>query len=228
MVLGFFVISVVCLGWAIAVLAARPPTASGRRHDYDRRFRRVYRNPELVNRLDVEYLLQAEGVPDDVVSRALHRADAHRISARTMWRWADRHGAPRLVDVLNAGLTEDTMLDHLDAGTAPEWHSVSVFADLAEVSIAADMPLEELVDLDAVPALEDLTFAAGLDDWTTHPNEELAGFDELPPIADPGFGPFSAAEAMEEAAASQEPEVAEVAADDGTDEGTGGDWPAVA
>ena len=70
-----------------------------------------------------------------------------------MWPWADQHGSGRLVDVLDAGLAEDTLLDHLDAGTAPEWHSISVFADLADDTLPAGMPLDELVDLDAVPTI---------------------------------------------------------------------------
>lgn len=235
MILVLFVISVACLGVGVAALAARPRTEAGRRHDYDRRFRRVYRDPDLVNLLDVETLLLADGIAPDAVTRAMHRASAHRIGARTMWRWADLHGSARLVDALDAGLTEDTMLDHLDAGTAPEWHSISVFADLANDTLPADMPLDEVVDLDAVPAFEDLTFPAGLDDWTTYPDEELAGFDALPPIADPGFGPFSAAEALEaEQAAEPEPQPAEAEAaepaesPDRKDQEGGGGWSAVA
>jgi hypothetical protein len=227
MILGLFVICVACLGWAVAVVAARPPTAGGR-HDDDRRLRRVYRDPELANLLDIETLLRAEGVPADAVTRVMCRATSHRISARTMWRWADRHGSARLVDALDAGLTEDTMLDHLDAGTAPEWHSVSVFADLANDALPAGLPLDELVDLDAVPTIADLTFTVGLDDWTTHPDDELAGFDSLPPIADPGFGPFSAAEALEvQQAADAEPadDPATEASDDRNEDGG---WSAVA
>ncbi|WP_243057772.1 hypothetical protein [Nocardioides sp. SR21] len=212
------------LGWAVAIVATRPSA-----RDDDRRFRRVFRNPELVNLLDVEKLLRADGVPADAVERAMRRAERHRISARTMWRWIDAHGAARLVTVLDAGLSEDSLLDHLDAGTTPEWTSISVFADLANVELPAGMPLDELVDLDAVPAFEDLMFD-GLDDWTTQPDEELAGFDALPPIADPGFGPFSADEALREAARTRA-EDAETAPDERAEpkkpEG-GGDWPAVA
>ena len=87
------------------------------------------------------------------------------------------------------------------------------------------MPLDELVDLDAVPTLEDLTFPTGLDDWTTHPADdpELAGFGALPPIADPGFGPFTPAEALEQARAEAAPadpesEPADAMADEVADE----------
>lgn len=227
MILGLCLISMALLGWAVASAATRPP---GR--DDDRRFRRVFRNPELVTRLDVENLLRADGVPADAVQRAMLRAERHRIGARTMWRWIDTHGAARLVTVIDAGLSEDTLLDHLDAGTSPEWSSISVFADLANVELPAGMPLDELVDLDAVPAFEDLMFT-GLDDWTTQPDEELAGFDALPPIADPGFGPFSPDEALREAARARAEETppAEEAAEapsDRKDQEGGGDWPAVA
>lgn len=235
MILGLCLICVACLGWAIA---APPPSADGHRRDHDRRFRRLYQNPEHVNRLDVENLLLADGIPEGAVSRALRRAEANRICARTMWAWADRHGSDRLVDALDAGLAEDTMLDHLDAGTTPEWHSLSVCADLANDFLPAGMPLDELVDLDAVPAISDLTFAAELDDWTTHPvADDLVGFDSLPAIADPGFAPFSAAEALGEEAPRDSQTVSDddeadlpdpAASGDRKDVGGGGDWPAVA
>ena len=230
MTLGLCLIGVACLGWAVAAIAARPPTAEVNRRD-DRRFRRVYRNPELVNLLDIENLLLADAVYPETITRVMRRADSHRISARTMWRWADQHGSARLVDALDAGLSEDTMLDHLDAGTAPEWHSISVFADLADHELPAGMPLDELVDLDAVPTLSELTFAINLDDWETHRvvDDELAGFDALPPITDPGFGPFSPAEALREAAAAEAAaavEAPEPAAEKPREDGA--DWPAVA
>lgn len=227
MILGLCVICMACLGWAVASIATRPPSAEASRREGDRRFRRLYRNPELVNVLDIENLLRTDGVAADTVTRTMRRAERYRISARTMWRWADQHGTARLVVVLDAGLSEDTLLDHLDAGTAPEWRSISVFADLANDTVLAGMPLDELVDLDAVPAFEDLTFVPGLDDWTTNLDEELAGFDSLPPIADPGFGPFSAAEALEDQAAASAPEPEPVDPQQ-RDEGSGGDWPAVA
>lgn len=252
MILGLCLIGVALLGWAVAVLAARPPAGEARRRDDDRRFRQVYQNPELVNLLDVENLLLADGVPADSVARVMHRAEARRITARTMWAWADRHGSVRLVDVLDAGLAEDTMLDHLDVGTTPEWRSIRVFADLANDTLPAGMPLDELIDLDAVPTLSELTFADELDDWTTHAaveDEELAAFDSLPPIADPGFGPFSPDEALADAAAQcAATDEVEVVEGDAAEEAltheeaaetqaveerpkrreAGGDWPAVA
>jgi hypothetical protein len=237
MTLGLTLICLALLGWAVAHVATRPPA-----RDEDLRLRRVYRNVELVTLLDVENLLRAEGLPADTVARAMRAAERHRITARTMWRWADAHGAGRLVVVLNAGLSEDTLLDHLDAGSTPEWHSIGVFAELVGETLPAGMPLDELVDLDAVPAFEDLTFP-GLDDWTTQPDEELAGFDALPPIADPGFGPFSPDEALREAAPARSsepvpsvedgpnPEVEEAEAStpaERKNQEGGGDWPAVA
>lgn len=232
MILGLcLLLAMALLGCAVAAVATRP---GGR--DDERRLRQVFRNPELVTRADIEHLLLADGVTPEGVARSMLRAERRRIGARTMWRWIDVHGAARLVTALDAGLSEDTLLDHLDAGTTPEWSSISVFADLANVELPADMPLDELVDLDAVPAFEDLTFA-GLDDWTTQPDEELAGFDTLPPIADPGFGPFSADEALREAAReraevetpqAEEPDEAAEAPDERKDKEGGGDWPAVA
>ena len=54
------------------------------------------------------------------------------------------------------------------------------------------MPVDELVDLDSILELDDLTFPADLDDWTTAVEpQELRRFDDLPPIAEPGLAPFT-------------------------------------
>lgn len=227
MILGLFLICVTLLGVAVAMLVSRPPTPDARLRDYDRRLRRVQRDPELATLRDIENLLLADGVPAGDVTRVLRRAADQRIGARTMWRWADQHGPTRLVAVLDAGLGEDSLLDHLDAGTVPEWHSITVFASLTADRLPADMPLDELVDLDAVPTFDELTFAAALDDWTTHPDDELAGFDALPPIADPGFGPFSAEEARAEAARAAADAPLETGPNDRKEDGGPG-WSAVA
>jgi hypothetical protein len=197
MLLGLCLICVTCLGWAVAATATRPADVTTRRRDLDRRFRQLYRQPERVNFVDVENLLLADSIPPATVERVLHRAAGRRLGALTMWRWADTHGTDKLVLVLDAGLAEDTLLDHLDAATAPEWRSLAVFAALANDTLPAGMPVDELVDLDAVPQLDDLTFPDDLADWETETATgtldpvELSRFDSLPPIAEPGLQPFS-------------------------------------
>lgn len=191
MLLGLCLICVTLVGWGIAATVTKPADQASRQRDLDRRFRQLYRHPERVNLLDVENLMLSESIPATTVARVMGRAGTHRMSARTMWRWADAHGTDKLVMVVDAGVAEDTLLDHLDSGTAPDWTAMTVFADLANDTIPAGMPLDELVDLDAVPALEDLTFH-DLSDWsTTSPDpRELRQFDHLPPIAGPGLKPF--------------------------------------
>lgn len=189
MLLGLCLIIVTLLGWGIAAAATKPAGRPTRRRDLDRRFRQLYRNPERVNLLDVENLLLSESVPRQTVTRVLGRAGSRRMTARTMWRWAEAHGASRLVMVLDAGLAEDTLLDHLDAGTTPDWTTLDVFAGIAADMLPAGIPLDELVDLDAVPDLEELTFPGDLADWSIRSPDalELSQFDNLPPITGPGL-----------------------------------------
>lgn len=192
MLLGLCLTCVTILAWAVAVVAARPASRASRQRDLERRFRQLDRSPERVNLLDVENLLRSMSIPGETVARVLERARSRRIGARTMWRWAEAHGASRVVMVLDAGVAEDTLLEHLDAGTAPDWSTLGVFADLATDTLPAGMPLDELVDLDAVPALEDLTYPSDLSDWSTLSPDalELRQFDHLPPISGPGLEPF--------------------------------------
>lgn len=192
MYLGLCLICIALLGWGLAALAARPAGPATRQRDLDRRLRQVRRDVDRVRPLDVENLLLAESIPPDDVHRVLDLARSRRISARTMWRWADAHGAARLVLVLDAGVAEDSLLEHLDAGTAPDWRALEVFAGLATDVLPAGMPLDELVDLDAVPVLEDLTFPGDLADWSTLSPDplELRQFDDLPPITGPGLGAY--------------------------------------
>lgn len=191
MLLGLCLITVALLGWGLAAVATRPGDRTPRRPDFERRFRLLHHHPDRVVHLDVENLMLSASIPDDVVGRVMARAAAGRISARTMWRWAAVHGTARLVMVIDAGVAEDTLLDHLDAGTAPDWTALTVFAGLAN-SLPAGIPIEELVDLDVVPDYDDLTFLDDLTDWSTASPDplELRQFDNLPPIAGPGLAPF--------------------------------------
>ena len=192
MLLGLCLIIVTLLGWGLAAVATRPASGPTRRRDLDRRFRQLHRDPDRVTLLDVENLLLSESVPTQTVRRVLDRAGYRHLTAHTMWRWAEAHGAARLVSVLDAGLAEDTLLDHLDAGTAPDWATLDVFAGLAADVLPAGIPIDELVDLDAVPELEDLTFPDDLADWSTLSPDplELRQFDNLPPISGPGLSPY--------------------------------------
>ncbi len=130
MILGLCLITVTCLGWAIATVATRPADRGTRRRRLARRFRQVRRHPEQANLLDVENLLISDSISATTVARVLDKAHSRRIGARTMWRWAATHGSDKVVLVIGADLAEDTLLDHLDAGTAPDWPSVGVLANL--------------------------------------------------------------------------------------------------
>ncbi|HEU5037677.1 MAG TPA: hypothetical protein VFT70_11780 [Nocardioides sp.] len=158
------------------------------------------RDPDRVTVLDVENLMLSESVPVATVARVMARAAAGRLGARTMWRWADAHGTSHLVTVVDAGVAEDTLLDHLDAGTAPDWTTLSLFAGLANDPLPAGIPIDELVDLDVVPDYDDLTFLDDLTDWSTASPDplELRRFDHLPPITGPGLPSYRPIAAWED------------------------------
>ena len=200
MSLGPSLFCLTCLGLLLAAATARPVAARDRRRDLARRRRQLRRHPGRVNLLDVERLLVEGGQAPRTVERVLRRARARHVCARTMWRWATVHGADRLVLVMDAGLAEDTMLDHLDAGTLPRWESLRIFAGLSTDDLPAGMPLAELVDLDSIPTFDELTFPTGLADWATdrtvdrqtdRPGEQwtgtvpddLSGFGDWPHVA---------------------------------------------
>lgn len=193
MLLGLCLICVTLLGWGVAAQATRPADGGTRQRDLDRRFRRLHRDPDRVNLLDVENLLLSESLPRATVDRVLAQARSRRIGARTMWRWVEVHGTSRLVTVVDAGLAEDTLLEHLDAGTAPDWSALGLFAGLTTDALPAGMPVDELLDLDAVPTLDELTYPEeDLVNWTMLSPDplELTQFEHLPPIAGPGLTSF--------------------------------------
>lgn len=189
---GLSLLCLTCLGLLLSAAAARPAGPRNRRRDLDRRRRQLRRHPDHVNLLDLEHLLLAEGLGPHTVERMLRRARARQVCARTMWRWARVHGADRLVVVMDAGLAEDAMLDHLDAGTSPRWEALRIFASLNTDDLPAGMPLAELVDLDSVPTFDELTFPTGLTDWATDRTadrrtgavpDDLSGFGDWPHVA---------------------------------------------
>ena len=175
--LALTLICLVSLGLAIAATVCAPGVQGSRRRDLE-----LQRHPERVHHGDVEALL-AESLPAPTVERVMRVARSRRFSARTMWRWAEEHGVDKLVVVIDAGLAEDAMLDHLDSGTAPRWESLRVFARLSEENLPAGMPLAELLDLDSIPTLDDLMFPTELADWSTDAGSGIDGAGQavLPP-----------------------------------------------
>lgn len=120
----------------IAYLAARPSSPSA---DLARRARRVSRNPALVNLGDVQARLVVE-LPASYAAFARERISAHRIEARTLWTWLDRHGAESLVVFLAAGRGHAAMIEVLCGGTA---------YDDAELRALAGLRVPELFELAA-------------------------------------------------------------------------------
>ncbi|GAB6985561.1 hypothetical protein [Nocardioides pyridinolyticus] len=192
MLLGLCVVVVALLGWGLAASATGAGRCVSGQQDHGRRFRELHHHPERVVHLDVQNLMLSDSHPADVVGRVMSRAASRRLSARTMWRWAAVHGTSRLVMVVDAGVAEDTLLDHLDAGTAPDWTALNLFAGLADDTAPAGIPLAELVDVDATPDHEDLALFYDLAARSTVSLDplELGRFDNLPPIARPGLTPF--------------------------------------
>jgi hypothetical protein len=89
------------------------------------------RDPGLANVGDVARLLADVGVTGprarDLIFPALERG----ISPRTMWVWAQRFGTDGLIATLGAGVRHAEMLEHLIAGTAPDFRDLHVLAELA-------------------------------------------------------------------------------------------------
>ena len=193
MLLGLCLITVNLLAWAaVAAMTRRPPAGVAVRADDPRRVRQLGRQPDRVTFPDVENLLLSSSTPPEVVARVMSRAAERRMSARTMWRWASVHGAASLVAVVDAWVSEDSLLDHLDAGTAPDPRTVEVFASLVEGAPprAVEMPAAELIVDEADSDADDL--GIDLTAWGTPPAapHELVRFDRLPPIAAPGLSPI--------------------------------------
>jgi hypothetical protein len=176
-VLLLSLVCLVCLGLAIAGTVCAPSAQGSRRRDLE-----LQRHPERVHHGDVEAHLLAAGIAAPTVERVMRLARTRRFSARTLWRWAAAYGADKLVVVIDAGLAEDAMLDHLDAGTTPRWDTLGVFARLSEDNLPAGMPIAELLDLDSIPTMDDLTFPTELSDWSTDPAP--SGRSPLPPTTE--------------------------------------------
>lgn len=189
MLLGLCVLGAAVLGALVVLAVTRPADDTSRRRDRTRRRRELRRHPDRVNLLDVENRLLADAVPEETVRRVMQRADRRRMAARTMWRWLDRHGSERLVLTIDADLGEDAIRDHLRGGTSPDWTSLSLFAGLNNDDVTRGMPLAELVDLDSVSALEELTYCDELEDWTTTIEPEGVRGEEGPRLPSSGSLP---------------------------------------
>lgn len=124
---------------------------------------------------EVEGMLLAWAVPEARVARVVRLARDRRYAPSTLSRWAAAHGGDRLALVLEAGVGERAMLDHLAAGTEPDWDALEVFAELAVPEQAAGMPVAEMTDLDAVPLISDLLLLGDLYDWTTSDGSDQGG-----------------------------------------------------
>lgn len=191
MYLGLCIIGVIVLTWVVTATTARPSTdAEPSARDLERRRAQLRTCPDRATILDVERLMRAHPLPDETVARVLGAAAERRISSRTLWCWADRFGADKLVVALDADVAERRMQRHLDARTVPDWDAMDVFAGLNHDT--ADMPIQEILDLDAVLAVDELSF--DVEDWSTTSDEpveteplDLAQFEHLPPIVGPGL-----------------------------------------
>ena len=165
MLLGLCLVGVTRLGRLVVAAAGRPRDPLTRRR-LERRMRALRRHPEWVTLSDVETRLRADSVASADLDRTMRRATGRGIGARTLWRWVDRHGSESLLLVVDAGLAGHTLRGHLVAGTVPDPAELAVFATLNNATIPAGIPIDELVDLDRVPVLADLTFPGDLADWT--------------------------------------------------------------
>jgi hypothetical protein len=193
MYLGLCLIGVIAVVWAVTSAPTRPraTTAKPGPRDLERRLDMLRACPERVTTLDVDRLLRAHPLPGSTIARVLGTAAERRMSSRTLWSWADRFGADKLVLALDADVAETRMKRHLDAGTTPDWEAMVLFAGLNRSSAAGGMPFDEILDPDVVPVVDELQF--DLSQWETDDavgpttDMDLSQFGHLPPIYNPGL-----------------------------------------
>ena len=89
------------------------------------------RDPGLANVGDIARLLADVGVTGPRARALVFPALERGISPRTMWVWAGRFGTDGLIATLGAGVGHAEMLEHLIAGTAPDFADLRVLAELA-------------------------------------------------------------------------------------------------
>ena len=192
MYLGLGLMIMIAGVWAITAAASRPKAETVGPRDVERRTAQLRMCPERATKLDVERLLQAHPLSDAAVARVLGTAAERRVTPHTMWSWADRFGADKLVLALDADVAERRLRRHLDAGSTPDWAAMSLFAGLNNDTSPGDMPFDEILDLDSVLELDALEF--DLSGWETPDlpavavaDVDLSQFDHLPPIYNPGL-----------------------------------------
>lgn len=192
MYLGLCLISVIAVIWTITATASRPKAVVAGPRDVERRLAQLRACPERVTKLDVERLLRAHPLAEPTIARVLGTAAERRMCSRTLWSWADRFGADKLVLALDADVAERRMQRHLEAGTTPDWDAMVVFAGLNNAPGPGGMPFDEILDVDAVPEVDGLKF--DLTGWETPdalpvaaPDVDLSQFSHLPPIYNPGL-----------------------------------------
>lgn len=89
------------------------------------------RDPGLANIGDIARLLADVGVTGGDARSLLFPAVERGVTPRTMWVWARRFGTEGLITAVAAGLRHAEMLEHLIAGTEPDFADLRVLANLA-------------------------------------------------------------------------------------------------
>ncbi|MEP9364961.1 hypothetical protein ABLE68_18505 [Nocardioides sp. CN2-186] len=187
MILGLCLILVTALVWTITSSASRPrsTTVPGDSH---RRTSQLRVCPDRVTQPDLERLL-AQRLGSATVARVVGLGAERRVPVRTMWGFAERFGADKLVLALDAEVPERSMRRHVEAGTVPDWRAMTMFATLNRELPQVGVPLDRTVDLDAAPQSASLSLAGAGDGWSTPALQpiDLSGFGDLPPISGPGL-----------------------------------------
>ena len=187
MILGLCLILVTALVWTITASASRPRSSTSP-GELDRRTSQLRVCPDRVTQPDLERLL-ARRLGSSTVARVVGLGAERRIPVRTMWGFAERFGADKLVLALDADVPERSMRRHIEAGTVPDWRAMTMFATLNRELPQVGLPLDRTVDLGAAARPADLAFASGVDGWSTPVLQpiDLSGFADLPPISGPGL-----------------------------------------
>lgn len=170
MLIGLVTLAAALLAWAAAGTAPRAgrPTvdqaAALRRRHY------LAEHPDRVTSLDVERRI-ARCQPGADAREVGQRAARLGLNPLSMWSWADRHGVELLVLAIQAGMGAPAFERHLAARTAPDRHSLELFARLAP-----EVGSPTRTSLWPAPSTRRLA------------RQELRAFRSLPTISEPGLG----------------------------------------
>ena len=108
-------------------IEAAPMARYSRLQQVQRRLAELHRHPDRVTLEDVELLLAAE-LPAGRAAAVCASAGARGVPALVLWTWIDLYDAELVALAVESGMTRDEMVHRVATGTAPDRHSLKIFA----------------------------------------------------------------------------------------------------